>query len=124
LTNIEITRLVDELLPRIVEDNVRELLAVHFGLEETIVEAADYDVDCCLIKFQRPEVVAEIKWKKEITAIDVKKAEQTLARIPAKQKMLFVPDKKLIKIKTMLEVVDISDFIRLRQRKPTNSLVG
>jgi hypothetical protein len=99
------------LYPKIVEDNIREFLANHFGLAESTIVEKDYDIDVCLLKFKKPEIIAEIKWKKKIDSEDIKKAEKSLSKIKAKRKILFVPDKKEVKIKTELEIMDITDFI-------------
>ncbi len=60
----EILRIIDELMPRIVEDNVREFFAEKYGIRESIIEAKDFDVDGCLLKFKKPEIALEIKWGK------------------------------------------------------------
>ncbi|GEM_PF-4587817 len=99
-----------ELIPRLVEDGIREFLAERLGLDETIVEASDYDVDAYLLKFKKPKVAVEIKWKK-IDKTDIEKAEKNLENVKANEKLLFVPDKKEVRYPTKLKVVDISDFI-------------
>ncbi len=110
-TEAEVSRVVDELMPKLVEDNVRELIAGRKGLTESIAEAKDYDVDACLLKYKRPQVVVEVKWKNKITKEDVEKAEKTLSKINAPEKLLFVPDKKQMRVPTSLKIVDILDFI-------------
>ncbi len=104
----EVQRIVDELMPRIVEDNVREFLAEKFGLIETIVEAKDYEIDACLLKFKKPEIAVEVKWKK-LRQRDIKKAEENLQRINAKKKMLFVQNKKNVHSNYLL-AIDVSNL--------------
>lgn len=106
----EIERLVSELMPRIVEDSIRELAAEKFGLEESIIEGADYEVDACLLRFKKPEIALEIKWKESIKESEIERAAQTLEKTGAARKILFVPDKKKVKTKK-IEVMDISDFM-------------
>ncbi len=106
----EAERIIDEIMPKIVEDNIRELLAGMFGLKEAVMEAADYDVDGCLLRFGRPEIVLEVKWKAKVSKEDVLKAEQNLAGIPAKKKLLFVPDKKGLRSR-IVEITDIRDYM-------------
>ena len=65
-------------MPILVEDNIREFLSEKFDLEETVVHAKDFDVDGCLLKFKKPEVVLEVNLKK----------------VNAKKCLLFVPDKR------------------------------
>lgn len=108
LSEEEIKRIVDELFPKIVEDNIREFLALKFGLIETILEAKDYEIDACLLKFKKPEIVLEVKWKKLRTE-DIKKAEENLQRINAKKKILFVQDKKLVH-SNYLNIIDVFDL--------------
>ncbi|MBI5636144.1 restriction endonuclease, partial [Candidatus Micrarchaeota archaeon] len=107
----EVSRVVGELMPRLVEDCVRELLAEKEGLAESIVEAKDYDVDACLLKYKKPHIAVEVKWKDKITVEDVKKAEKALGATRAPQKLLFVPDKRKVTVSTALKVVDVTDFI-------------
>jgi len=64
LSEAEMERLVGEMMPRVVEDNVRELLAKHLGLEESVAEAKDFEVNGCLLRFKKPEVALEVKWRK------------------------------------------------------------
>ena len=109
LNEKEIKRIVDEIMPRIVEDNVREFLSERFGLEETVVQAKDFDVDGCLLKFKKPEVALEVKWRQKVNTDEISK---NLKKINAKKYLLFVPDKRKIGVENKdLEVVDILDFI-------------
>lgn len=109
LNEKEIKRIVDEIMPRIVEDNVREFLSEKFGLEETVVQAKDFDVDGCLLKFKKPEVALEVKWRQKVNTDEISK---NLKKVNAKKHLLFVPDKRKIGVENKdLEVVDILDFI-------------
>jgi AAA+ ATPase superfamily predicted ATPase len=83
LNEKEIKRIVDEIMPRIVEDNVREFLSEKFGLEETVVQAKDFDVDGCLLKFKKPEVALEVKWRQKINTDGISK---NLKKINASEK--------------------------------------
>ena len=109
VNELELIRIIDELLPRIIEDNVREFIAEKFGLKDSVVESADYDIDGVLLKFKKPEIVLEVKWKK-VSKEDIKKAEETLARINAGKKILFVQDKR--GVKSSLDVWDVEDLVR------------
>ena len=106
-----VERIINELMPRIVEDNVRKFLSDKFGLTESIINEKDYDVDACLLRFKKPEVVVEIKWKEKLQKSDIDRVEEILTKTDAKRKMLFVPDRKKVGIKTDLEVVDIRTFL-------------
>ncbi len=106
----EVLRIVDGLLPRMVEDEIRSLAAEKYGLSEAVMEGKDFDVDACLMKFRKVEIAMEVKWKGRIGADDIRKAEESLGKIDAKEKWLFVPDKKMVGIKTSLKVIDIDDL--------------
>jgi len=109
LNEKEIERIIDEIMPIIVEDNIREFISEKYGLEESLFEAKDYDVDGCLLKFKKPEIALEVKWGKKI---NIEEVENNLKKIKAKKKLLFVPDKRKIKIKdSSIEIIDILDLI-------------
>lgn len=105
----EILPIINEVMPKVVEDSVREFLAEKYGLNESIYESKDLEIDGCLLKFNKPEILLEVKWgklnKKEILDI-----EENLKKIDAKRKILFVQDKKTIK--SNLEVLDVGDLIK------------
>ena len=108
--SVEIERIVDELLPHIVEDEVRLYAAEKLGLEESVIQGADFDVDACLLRFDKPQMAMEVKWKNKIDAQDFKRAEKNLDKVDAKERVLFVPDKMGIKTPTGLKVIDVSDL--------------
>jgi AAA+ ATPase superfamily predicted ATPase len=107
----EIGRIAAELIPRMVEDEVRALAAEKLGLSEAVMEGKDFDVDACLLRFRKPAVAMEIKWKVRITLEDVRSAERSLENAKAGEKWLFVPDRKMVLAKTSLKIVDIGDLI-------------
>jgi len=51
----------------------------------------------------------EVKWKK-LKKVDIEKAEKNLSMIEAKNKILFVTDKK--GIKSNVTIIDVSDLIK------------
>lgn len=106
----EMERLVEEMMPKVVEDNVRGLLAERFGLEESVAEARDFDVDGCLLRFRELEVALEVKWRGELGEGEARKIVERLGRLGAKRRILFVPDKRKVTAKGV-EVVDILDFV-------------
>nr|MDO8086082.1 AAA family ATPase [Candidatus Sigynarchaeum springense] len=103
----EIVPIIDEIMPKLVEDLVREAVARKHGLRESIVTASDHDVDALLLKFKKPEIAIEVKWG-IIHAPDVKRSEEILGRVEATRKILFVPDKK--GLKSTLEIWDVDDL--------------
>lgn len=109
LSEREINRIVDEIMPNVVEDNIREFFADKFGLKEAVIKTKNYDVDACLLRFKRHEVVLEVKWKKKVGKEDAAKAEKNLSRIETEKRMLFVPDKRQVR-SNILSIVDASDL--------------
>jgi hypothetical protein len=80
-------------MPRLIEDCVRELLVEKYSLEECVHDAKDFEVDGILLKFKRPEIALEVKWEK-VRGEELKRITEKLAVIPARRKVLFLPDKK------------------------------
>ncbi len=105
----EIQRITKEILPHIIEKAVGEHLAKQNGLTETVIETPDYDVDVCLLRFKKPEIVGEVKWKKKISQKNIRRAEEVLSEIKAKKRFIFVPDKSEVE-SDVLEVMDVSDI--------------
>lgn len=110
----ELYSLIQEIMPRIVEDQVREFLAEKYGLRESIIETADFEVDGCLLRFNKPEIILEVKWRNQLSPEEISQVEQNLSRFSAKEKILFVPDKK--KVTSVLKVFDVNDLF-LRNEK-------
>ena len=105
----ESLRIIDELMPHIVEDVIREYFAYKFGLTEAIAESKDYDIDGLLMKFKKPEIAIEVKWGRKVDIAEVMEAERKLARINTKRKVLFVPNKAGLSSK-ILEILDPEDL--------------
>ncbi len=115
----------EEKIPKHVEMFIRNLLAKIFGKGVAMYQKADREVDILLLDFNRIFLVGEVKWKKNITRKDVKKAEKNLEHFRAK-KVLIVPDKTTLEYyPENLEVWDVSDLIEkcggrdLNPRTPT-----
>ncbi len=98
---------LQELIPKLVESEIRRFLAEKYGLTEAIIETKDYDIDGCLLRFKKPEIALEVKWK-ALGKKDIKRAEENLSQINAKRKILFVQDKS--GVKSDLEVLDVNDL--------------
>lgn len=110
----ELQEIVSTSLPTIIEDNVREFLSQKLGLTESVAEGSDYEVDGLLLKFKKPEVALEVKWKKSIKQEDIEKAIKNLNKFTVKRKILFVPDKQMLhsfkeELKP-IELMDVSDL--------------
>ena len=106
----EILTIINELMPRIVEDNIREFLAEKYGLTESVAEGKDYDIDGCLLKFKKPEILLEVKWGR-IKNEDLIKTNEILLKYESKRKILFVQDKEFLKnSKFDFEILDVNDL--------------
>lgn len=110
LTANETAGYMRELMPRIIEDAVRESMAEMLGMRSYLHEAADFEVDGIFARFKKPEVTLEVKWGRNMDAGEVVKARERLERIPAQRKILFVTDKKGIKAGGM-ELMDARDLL-------------
>ena len=107
MSDKELIRIIDELLPRIIEDTIREVLAEKQGLTETVIEAKDFEIDGLLLKFKNPETALEVKWT-SLGQKEIRKIEEKLGKIYAKNKILFVQDKS--KIKSTIKTMDVDDL--------------
>ena len=110
----ELQRIINELMPRIAEDEVRMFLAETLGLQESVMEGRDFEVDGVLLKFKKPEIALEVKWGK-LSREDIRKTEEKLGSISARRKVLFVPDKK--DVKGGLEILDVNDLLKMARAK-------
>lgn len=109
LNERELSTIIDEIMPRIVEDAVREAIASMLGLRESVVEAADHDVDGCLLRFKKPAVIVEVKWG-QADARDVSRAERTFSKVEAPRRILFVHDKTTVPASASFETWDVDDL--------------
>jgi hypothetical protein len=104
----EIEEILSILLPRIVEDNVREIISLHENLVETIIEDSDYDVAGYLLHFERPQIALEVKWGNKIK--DISKIENKLLTIIAEKRVLFVTDRTNLSSEK-ISLMDVSDLL-------------
>ncbi len=108
----EMKRIIDEVIPHLIEDVVRERLAKKHGLTEGVIETPDHDIDACLLRFKKPAMIGEVKWKDEVKKRDVTRAEEVLSQYEVEKRFLFVPDKEEV-TSDSLEVIDVSDLSKL-----------
>ncbi len=97
--------ILDELMPKIIESNVREFIANKYGLREAILSEKDREIDLFLLKFKKPYLIGEVKWGK----LTYRNLENIKIKLKTyKNYFIFVPDKSKFKD---LKVKDIFDFI-------------
>jgi hypothetical protein len=99
-----------ELMPRIVEDAIRESMTEHLGMRLWLHEAADFEVDGIYSRFKKPEATVEVKWGRRVDEWEVMRVREKLDRILAPRKILFVADKKGVRAKG-LELMDARDLL-------------
>jgi AAA+ ATPase superfamily predicted ATPase len=98
--------ILDELMPKLIESSVRELVARKYGLREAILSEKDREIDIFLLKFKKPYMVGEVKWGK-IDSKDIDKIKDKLKEFP--NSFIFVPDKSDFKKDPRIK--DILDFV-------------
>ena len=98
--------ILDELMPKLIESNIRELIAAKHGLREAILSEKDREIDIFLLKFKKPHLVGEVKWGK-ISQKDLENLKDKLTQF--ENSFIFVPDKR--EFKKDQKIKDISDFI-------------
>jgi len=80
--------ILSNMVPKLIEANVREFLAYKHGLAESMISDKDKEIDICLLKFKKPFLIGEVKWG-EIK--DINKLKEKLE--PFKNSFIFVPDR-------------------------------
>ena len=86
---------IAEKIPKHVEGFFRSLLSKLFGMRAFIVNKPDTEIDIVLARFKKPEVVAEVKWKKNITRSEMRRIEEKLKRFRNCRKILIVPKRNV-----------------------------
>jgi len=108
-TKEEMNRIADDIIPHLIEDLIRKHLAKENGLTEGIIENPDHDIDVCLLRFQKPQIIGEVKWKDKVDQSDVKRAEEILSQYEAERRFLFVPNKEEVESEE-LRIMDVDDL--------------
>jgi AAA+ ATPase superfamily predicted ATPase len=105
--NMEKAKIIlQELLPKLVESNIREMIASKQGLREAIFCEKDKEIDIFLLKFKTPFVIGEINWGKPC----LKEINQSIEKLGQyKDSFVIVPDKK--KFDKNPRIKDVFDFI-------------
>ncbi len=75
------------------------------------VKVFEPEVDILLLEFKKPKVVAEVKWRDEISRKEVERIERKLAAFDVRERILIVPHAENIP-ETNLEVWDIKDMVK------------
>lgn len=86
-----IKKVVDEKVPRHVEQFFRRLLAKLFGMQSCLIKEKSLEIDIVLAEFQRLRVVGEVKWKDKVTRREIKEIDEKLSRFRNCKKIVVVP---------------------------------
>ena len=105
VTAIEIRTEIRELMPFLVEDEVRSRIAGILGMEEQIIESVN--ADGVFLRFKKPQAILEVKWRERV---DIHEVEKNLGGFSVKKKILFVPDRKGLR-SNVLEIWDVNDLL-------------
>ena len=104
-----IRKVIDEKLPYHIEDFFANVLAKKYGLKK--VKIQEPEIDIALTNFKKIWLIAEVKWKKNITKEHIIKIENKFKPFKCK-KFLIVPDRSKIRFKLNdVEIIDIDDLI-------------
>ncbi len=105
VTPIEIRTEIRELMPFLVEDEVRSRIAGILGMEEQIIESVN--ADGVFLRFSKPQAILEVKWRERV---DIHEVEKNLGGFNVKKKILFVPDRKGL-TSNVLDIWDVNDLL-------------
>jgi hypothetical protein len=105
----EIQGMLDEIIPHILEDFLRNSLGRKLGLIPHVDHCPDKEVDGILVRLNRIEAVLEVKWKSSLRSGELIAIKEKLNRFGNVRKILMVPDKEKISLDG-IEVMDPSDL--------------
>jgi hypothetical protein len=105
----ELEKLLNEILPKIIEDSIRELIGQIFGMNLFYYQTQDLELDGLYTKFKKPSIALEVKWKANIKDEDLRKAEINLKKINVRKRILFVPNKNGLS-SDEIDIMDPSDI--------------
>lgn len=112
LTRKEAKMLLNEIIPRIMEDVLRDCIADKLGSIPYLDQSSSDEVDGILVRFNRPVAVIEVKWKKRLDASDIAEIQRKFGRFEGVRKILIVPDREMIKIEGV-EVIEPRDILEM-----------
>lgn len=108
-----IGEVLNQFLPRQVEDFFRNLLAKIYGLNKAIFIGRDFDIDIALQKFKKPQIFGEVKWKTFVEKEEIRRTEERLGKLKG-EKTLIVPSRDVLEFEPkILKVLTPSDISKL-----------
>ncbi len=116
-----IRKVVEQKLPFHVEQYFRNFMSKYFGMQPAVFQEKDLEVDILLLKFKKPKVVVEVKWKDKVSETEVKSVERKLQRFEGCKKILVVPSRSsLERIPESVEVWDVDYIVKNCLKKRGN----
>ncbi len=102
-----------EKLPKHIEAFFRDLFAKIFNKRPFIISRPNLEIDIALGDFKKLTLVGEIKWKNKISEKELKLVEKKLNMFNC-EKIIIVPDKKIIKRKLKnIKILDVNDILKI-----------
>ena len=103
---------IAEKIPKHVEDFFRSLLSKLFGMRAFIINKPDMEIDIALAEFKKLKIVAEVKWKNNVSRGEMKRVEEKLKKFRNCRKILIVPEKNAVeKEPEEVEVWDVKGIL-------------
>jgi len=98
-----VEKVLEQLLPKQVEDFFRNLLSKVYGLDKAVWVTRDYDIDIVLLRFKKPLVFAEVK-----------KVDELFSKLKGK-KFLIVPHEDVLEVEPKnLAILTPRDTLKLK----------
>lgn len=117
-------RCMIEKIPLHVEDFFRSLFSKLFRMRTFIINKPEMEVDIVLVEFKKLKVVAEIKWKNNVSRSEIKRAEEKLKKFKDCKKILIVPEISVVeKEPKEIEIWDVKRILEEIKRIHAAGLV-
>ena len=112
LSRKQLRTLIDEMIPHVMEEILRKAVSEATGTISLVDQSPDDEIDGIFLKFKKPVIAMEVKWKDRIRGNEAEKIKERLMAHDVERRILVVPDKKIVTIKgvEILEPVDILDM--------------
>ncbi len=108
---------INEKLPKHVEQFFRNLLSKIFGMKPVIINYSDLEIDVALVKFQKLKVVGEVKWVKNLDKDELRKAEKKLNKFKDCKRILIVPNKNILPYNPKeIEIWDVKKILEILKK--------
>jgi len=89
-----------------------------------IINKPEMEVDIVLVEFKKLKVVAEIKWKNNVSRSEIKRAEEKLKKFKDCKKILIVPEISVVeKEPKEIEIWDVKRILEEIKRIHAAGLV-